>query len=232
MKRSQEDLLSVLKKQAGFLESSCKNFDSGTEDEALRIAAVLRILLHDTGMSHSLLFQLGLKDKLQFIDSLLPIDPQPVGRKNGVTTFVVQGLPGLIGITFVTKGVTKGGKFVAPLSVREGAKGQIPFSIWWENECIPGHDSKRYSRKQLILTMANKEGGSHVDTEIDNAYKQFAKSSLGFTFKVGGLETGSVNSAADVSVRQIAWEVLETLKQFPKKLSTSVIVETLTQDKV
>ena len=54
-------LLTHLQKQLGFIERSCASFDAGFYDEAIRIAVSIRILLHDTKSSTSLLTLLGAK---------------------------------------------------------------------------------------------------------------------------------------------------------------------------
>ncbi len=51
-----------LKRHLGFLERSCAAYDSGHQEEALRIAVSLRVLFHDTQHSSvSLLSHLGIK---------------------------------------------------------------------------------------------------------------------------------------------------------------------------
>jgi hypothetical protein len=50
-----------LAEQLQFLQVSAAAFDAGFEGEAKRLAVVLRILLHDTKSSKSLLGQLGRK---------------------------------------------------------------------------------------------------------------------------------------------------------------------------
>lgn len=48
-----------LSKQLGFLGRSCEAYDAGYIDEAVRIATVIRVLVHDTNRSNSLLKHLG-----------------------------------------------------------------------------------------------------------------------------------------------------------------------------
>jgi hypothetical protein len=60
-----------LERQIRYLKRSCALFDVGHEDEAQRIAVTLRVLLHDTRNSASLLSQLGMKSTLQFVDTAL-----------------------------------------------------------------------------------------------------------------------------------------------------------------
>lgn len=54
-----EELQAHLAEQLGFLERSADAFDNGYEDEAKRMATAIRVLVHDTNQSISLLKQLG-----------------------------------------------------------------------------------------------------------------------------------------------------------------------------
>jgi hypothetical protein len=206
MKRNQNDLKQDLTKQVGFLKSSCANYDAGEPTEALRIAVIIRVLVHDTSQSHSLLSQMHNKNNIKFLDSAAPIDPQPSRKGGGV--MIMHGLPGLVGIS----SSRNGGIYIPVQSLRDYVPGYVSFDKWWNTPCIPGHNGNKYSRKQLVLQMANKEGGAHIDKEIDEAYRQYTTSSLGMSFKVNGVEVGFVNSAADASMREIGWEMLETLQ--------------------
>src|SRR5687768_10194995 len=51
-----------LHQQLQFIRRSAKLYDQGDEDEALRLATALRVVLHDTGSSTSLLKHLGLSN--------------------------------------------------------------------------------------------------------------------------------------------------------------------------
>jgi len=209
MKRTEDELKSELNKQIGYLQRSCADFDKGEESEAPRIAVTLRVLLHDTSASISLLKQLGVKDKMQYLDSASPIDPKPTGETHqGRRVMSVSGLPGLVAISPTRQGF----KFLAPLDISPLAAGYIDFDSWWTEENIPGHEKRRHSRKWLITEMANKDGGAHVAPEVTLAYKELNNSSLGHTVIANGIE-GYINSPAAVSVRQVAWEVLESIKQ-------------------
>jgi hypothetical protein len=48
-----------LRKQLGFLERSCASYDAGHKDEAIRIATTIRVLIHNTKASTSLLKHLN-----------------------------------------------------------------------------------------------------------------------------------------------------------------------------
>ncbi|MFP3702034.1 hypothetical protein SB758_41815, partial [Burkholderia sp. SIMBA_013] len=59
----------LLSEQLGFLKRSALAFDEGEASEAKRVAVSLRVLLHDTPASESLLKQMQLKDSIRFRDS-------------------------------------------------------------------------------------------------------------------------------------------------------------------
>jgi hypothetical protein len=83
---SPAELQTHLDEQLGFLERSSAAFDEGYEDEAKRLAVTLRVLLHETTQSHSLLRQLGLLP-----DTFL--DTAPNLMTHGGLVFVAMGPP-------------------------------------------------------------------------------------------------------------------------------------------
>src|SRR4029450_11005057 len=102
-----------------FLRSSADAFDNGFEDEALRMAVALRVLLHDTESSHSLLSQLGAKDELRFADTATGIAPG-VGPTVGLAAMRITTGPG-------------GAEYrpplgnLSPIRIRDPK----PFEHWW-----------------------------------------------------------------------------------------------------
>jgi hypothetical protein len=72
---TQKDLDSNLEEQLAFLESSASAFDNGFAGEIKRLAVTVRVLLHDTTKSKSLLTLLG-KKGIKFIDTAVPVDEQ------------------------------------------------------------------------------------------------------------------------------------------------------------
>ena len=73
------DLLELLEEQKGFLERSNASFDEGYLDEAKRIAVTIRVLYHDTQMSHSLIKQLNYEDYM-LIDTCPELVNTPPGK--------------------------------------------------------------------------------------------------------------------------------------------------------
>jgi hypothetical protein len=65
----------ALRTQVDLLRTYSQNFDDGNEDFALLMATALRVLLHDTRLSHSVFQQARRKDKAHFTDTAHPITP-------------------------------------------------------------------------------------------------------------------------------------------------------------
>ena len=61
-----------LKQNVGFIRRSCELYDQGHKEEAIRIATALRVLLHDTRRSVSLLKHLKVKGITKLNSSCAP----------------------------------------------------------------------------------------------------------------------------------------------------------------
>ena len=72
-RQTDPELMEHLNEQMGFLRRSAEHYDGGDFSEAKRLATTLRVLLHDSEKSKSLLTQLSVKDKLRFVDTAGPI---------------------------------------------------------------------------------------------------------------------------------------------------------------
>lgn len=200
-KRSLNELLELLTENRQFLERSAAAFDSGYEAEAKRLAVVLRVLLHDTRVSHSLLKQLGVKDRLEFLDTADPINPRNLLPTPGLvimqTTITIDGAEG---------------QYVAPLGDRPTPSRYISFASWWQEPVMKVDGT--WSRKDLVLTLANTEGGAHVDPDLDGRYDSLARQNgIGFTAASAAGENPFKGNVVAVAVRQITYEILETLIQ-------------------
>lgn len=136
------DLEADLSEQLQFIASSGRAFDQGDLAEAKRIALVIRVLVHDTAMSHSLLAQLGVKDSLAWADSAPVIDNDPniVGRSPGLTA---MGL-GADGIAFSAR-------YMDSIEQSNTTR-YVSFSDWWERPVILDSNDAEFSRKELALT--------------------------------------------------------------------------------
>lgn len=212
--------------QLGFLRSSAVAYDAGTEAEAKRLALGIRILVHDTRRSSSLLTHLGLKRQLPLLDTALAETPPGVIKLDcGLCIFHFKlDSPGVI-------------EFRAPLDDLSVDRQHPPasFDDWWLLPVLEDAAGHAFSRRDLVLGVADQDGGAHVDAQLNPRYAALSRqNSLGFgqapgdepnsvalTFSFEGLarapaepgeEAGLANSIALASVRQIAHELLTSLE--------------------
>lgn len=201
--QTHQELESHLKEQLDFLQSSCDSYDSGNHAEGKRIAATLRLLLHDTNSSKSLTNQLGLKDQ-SFLStcSELSVDPMVKTSETGlINVFLGDDSP----------------TFYVPLDAASDKK-DLTFEDWWNEVIIIDPEENKFFRKDIVLAIANQDGGAHVDPTLKSEYASLSrKNSLGRMMQKDGkwqaLETPEL-----ATVRQIGHEVLKTLiKDYSKQ---------------
>jgi hypothetical protein len=186
--------------QIGYLQASCDAFDAGSYPEFKRIAAAVRTLVHDTGSSTSLLQHLGEK-AIPFASTAYQLDERNLLSHHGLIGFRM----GPDGSRYVGHGAANG--------VHETS-----FDDWWNEVVIKDGAGRKITRRQLILVAANQDGGTHVDADIDEAYEALARSnSLGWV-AFDGISESPMAQAEGVSIRQIGWEVLETLRRREARL--------------
>jgi hypothetical protein len=204
--QTQDELLAHLKEQITFMKQSAISYDDGFEGEGKRLAVVIRVLVHDTPQSTSLLTLLGRKKRMLFYDSASKYDPRNLATSNCL---------------IVMKLSANEAEYVAPLDDLSSARDKNKkrsFDNWWERLIIyKDNKNNEFTRKDLVLVVANKEGGAHVDPKLDQAYADLSRfNSLGWKLFVHGEEKDFNNTPVLPSIRQIAHEVLKTLKdEFP-----------------
>lgn len=142
-----------LGEQLDFLRGSVAAYDSGVEHEAKRIAAVIRTLFHNTSSSHALLNQMGAEATI-VITTVKPESPytQPDGK-------VVTAIRILSPLTEFA--ANSGGVKVVPMLDRGGYRAGIEAHDWW-GEVLWEHPVPM-TRRELVLSAANTDGGTHVD---------------------------------------------------------------------
>lgn len=178
------------------LENSCHLYDSGEETEAIRLAVTIRVLLHDTRHSQSLLGQLGRLDTL-FFDTAEDVNPE-----NLLPTF------GLV----LAKVGPQGASYVPPLGMLlPRGTWLIPFDPWWNKPVVTIPNRLRASRRDLVLWLANQDGGAHVSPDMDETYYQLTRENSIGAVTIGYVQNGPVLGIATASVRQIAQEVMVSL---------------------
>ena len=176
--------------QFGLLKKSCDEYDAGDERDIRRIALSLRILLHDTRRSKSLLELLGRKDYL-FFDSARDISPTHL-----ISDFarVVMPMTG-----------PNARHIVLPCETPTHMVWMVPFEAWWNKVVVRVPSLFNLTRADLVLTMADQDGGAHVEANVEERYYDSPRDGFGaWQFKNWSAETDGtpVLGAAEGSVRQ------------------------------
>jgi hypothetical protein len=142
-----------LREQLRFLGRSASLYDQGAEDEALRMATALRVVLHDTKSGTSLFKHLALTNT-QMLSSAR-------GHGNWQDYLSQE-------INLRSSEPVK----MRPLLGRQFA--EAPFARWWSDEPVFVHQSKSYSRRLICLSAADTDGGAHVDSKLEEYYETLA----------------------------------------------------------
>lgn len=195
--RSAEELAELLNEQVSFLKESCAAFDSGFDGEIKRLAVSVRVLVHDTKNSTSLLTLTNMKE-IDFFDSSDPYDDANLGSHSS-----------LVQIHIGSAGAKPKPHLDDVLNPRE-----IDFETWWNGVVLVDAQRNEFSRRDIVLSLANKDGGAHVDHKIGKAYNDLRKNNSQGWITVD--DTGREVPAEDnvpATMRQIAHELLRTLNR-------------------
>lgn len=197
----------TLLSQLALLKILCDTYDEGTKDIiALSIATAIRVLLHDTPKSISLLKRLNKKD-IEFISTNTMINYNEkvhLGLVRKINVGVVDGMGG------ESKYWPNCDERYFPINC---TMIKVPFEEWWEHEKVFIYGRYSLSRKDLVLSICNKDGGAHFDLEVSKKYDNFRHNWSGRCHLIG-TKSGKIKEYDNIptyaAVRQIAYEILYT----------------------
>ena len=145
-------------KQLNFIISSCRLYDDGLHEEAVRIALTARVLFHETTNSRSLIRSHFQKRDIKLRSTTML--NMPVSSQS-------QGL-GFLGLELST------GNF-RPMLDTTKRNTPLPFADWWEEPVLKlNKEGETVTRKQIILLAAEKDGGAHIDINKPSWYERLA----------------------------------------------------------
>ena len=194
-KQSNEDYRRLLTELCESLEVSSSAYDSGYFGEAKRIATSVRVLLHDTSRSHSLFKQIGIKEKLKYYST-----PNPYGPSNILSECHL--IRACIGQDIPYEPILDD---FPPIFKWE----KINFEHWWTEQIVKDVKGQTFSRKELVLSMAEQDGGAHVDPSLDKKYADLSrKNGLNWVFSKDGQIVEAKPGPEYACCRQIAFELL------------------------
>ena len=205
--QSIDELREHLLDQIEFLKSSADAFDKGDEREAKRLAASIRVIAHNTpGKSKSLLSQLNLESG-EFFDSAFEQNPANKLSHSGLL------------VKLISK--SSGAQYQAFLDdVPHGKIRKVAFPVWWESLIFVDAEAGEFSRKDLVLKVANQDGGAHVDPEIDQSYAKLSRGNSLQDFYYEENELRPMEGAHRAAIRQIAHELLKSISPGYQKMPT------------
>ena len=191
------ELKAHLEDHLNFLRASGDAFDAGFDGEAKRIAVSIRVLVHDTRRSKSLLGQLGRKSD-SFLDSAFPVNPANKISHSGLVLMSIVPCVGAKYVAFLDKGPS-------------GQTASRDFESWWNSTVFVDSKGRELSRKNLVLAVADQDGGAHIDPALDRTYADLSRNnSLGWDYSDGG-KSEPMEGPGRAALRQICHEVLKTL---------------------
>jgi len=108
----------------------------------------------------------------------------------------------------------KGAKYSPPLDDRPSIfLRQTSFEEWWNEVIIKDGNGTTFSREDIVLSVANTDGGVHVDPHLEEEYAELSrKNSLGWASKTNDSQS-PLEHPELATVRQIAHEILKTFVQ-------------------
>jgi len=204
IKQSKQELFQHLQENFGFLKASSASFDNGVFSEAKRLAVTIRVFVHDSANSKSLLGLLGLKAKMGFLNTAYVHDPKNLLSHHG-----------LVGMQLGAGG----NRYFAPLDRRPSK--YVFFPDWWNEIVITDNKKIVFCRRDLVLALANRDGGAHVDPALDMEYADLTRNhTMGWSASDGIQPPKSLDDIELHGIRQITYELVSSIE---RQLSKSQI---------
>ena len=135
--------------QLQFIRRSAEAYDAGAEEESLRIATALRVIFHQTGSSTSLITHLAFGNKRMLSSSRGHGDWKDyLSEEININSSIPVRMRPMLGDNFH----------------------EVSIHDWW-NETVFVHNGVSHARRKIILSAANKDGGAHVDADLETYYE-------------------------------------------------------------
>jgi len=190
----------MLREQMDLLRTSLDAFYGGNFAESLRVATIIRVLVHETGGSKPLLKQ-----------------ARPDGLDLQIPENVSEVRPGEEEIIRFAVSVRLGpGPALAPaVDLLSSHYSSSSVGSWWGRTVFtfPSRVGTQviYTRKQVVLILANREGGAHVDPDEDPNYIRLLTDQP-LAFNLGGVQMETPDLARFLTA-QSGVEMLGCLKR-------------------
>lgn len=197
-------ILLPLREHVDFVVRATDAHDAGHTSEITRCAVALKALFHSPPPALSWLAR---ADGLQgnFLSTALPSTADGVGR---------------YGSLVITAHFDGRAIHLCPLDSSWYSR-WIKFAEWWSEPVFVDEHRKELSRRDVVLTVAARDGGTNLDSNLTMAYARLLQFAAGVTPSVvldvnaipnaTGPTGEPVSNPERVALRQIAHEALRTL---------------------
>jgi hypothetical protein len=195
-----------LKEQITHLEVSAARYDAGWPEEANRLAVTIRVLVHDTSMSKSLLAQMGAKDEMRWMDSNGGIDARRAVVFSSLVVFRV---------TMTETGVEMGLLPVEQADILSRGR-LLDFETWWKRAPVMVGNGEQITRSDVVDMLANQDGGAHVDLGKERFVRLLSSVPQVAPFLEGGgrgIELGPPALSSDDVARDILRAAMRTIAE-------------------
>lgn len=189
-KKSRSDYLDELNDQLRSLELLTHAYDRGDTGHYRQMSNCLRLFFHTKGRTKSLLNRLT-ANTISMYDSSTPFKPD-----NLISHF------GLVCIGFANGNKTYKPKCQLPPNPFNPGK-WVAFVDWWNNTVYTDYRKGTLTRRDLILSTCEQDGGTHSDESLtDEAYVRLTRN------PDGDIILGNIHTF----IRQISFETTESIK--------------------
>jgi hypothetical protein len=223
--RPQGDLDDRVRQQVRILLDAAKRYDQGAphaRDEALTMAIRLRTLLHK-GNDQSGLERGGYLTRMRFCSSvgIPPNDSSPfIGALQQV--LILRPEPGQQHVSFKPAF----GHHIRQLSPGHQARLILTaptFQEWWTSVLIRDFDRREFTREFIVKTVANKDGGAHLDPKLPQDYLAISRGAgtFGLSMRIDDGDDHHAGDPVPALLRQITWEFEQTLIRTAPSLLTA-----------
>ena len=198
VKRTPVGYLNLLKDQYALLKDAVEDFYAGKEVRAIDISVRIRTLVHGTASSTPYLSFID----PDFLDLMIYHRPRKHDHPDAVFVFKQP-------IELRGDGAAR---FLRPVFVEAGSDYElVPLRQWWTEEYLV-LGSVRSSKKQVVLDLANKDGGAHVDENVPTRHAVVSYPPV----RLGSGENIVQPNLARATVAQAGEELRECIKRhFP-----------------
>jgi hypothetical protein len=197
--------------QIEFLKNSIKNYNDGVKGEAKRIAVAIRVLFHSSRNSKPLLSQLKIKNKIKYISFAQEDKPNMLSHLMGLVSMKAEQTVSGLKCSYERRSVSR------LMAIRK-----LSFDEWWNEKIFDNRKGLKFSRKNLILEIANTDGGAHSDDDITENYSELIYDKP-FDWVVGNGKFGAgptksfENDIVPETVVCIGEEFLQTIDEYYRK---------------